>query len=85
MEALGTHFMIKSSTIMKLNLVGQWALMGRRRLNPFSGDSAFSSVVNQWDGGVSMVQGASRGIGLEFVSSPLFSFSQFRSYEITLF
>lgn len=27
---------------------------------------AFSSV--RWEGGVSMVQGASRGIGLEFVS-----------------
>ncbi|PKU77861.1 uncharacterized protein LOC110092780 [Dendrobium catenatum] len=27
----------------------------------------FSSTVSQWEGGVSMVQGASRGIGLEFV------------------
>lgn len=29
---------------------------------------AFSSAAAIWDGGVSMVQGASRGIGLEFVS-----------------
>lgn len=74
MTAIGTHFTIKSNTIMKLNLVGQWVLMGRRRLNPFSGGRALSSVVNQWDGGVSMVQGASRGIGLEFVSSHYFFF-----------
>ncbi|KAG6382328.1 hypothetical protein SASPL_141973 [Salvia splendens] len=71
MAAIGTHFTIKSNRIMKLNLVGQWVLMGRRRLNPVSGGRAFSSVVNQWDGGVSMVQGASRGIGLEFVKQLL--------------
>ncbi|KAG6398127.1 hypothetical protein SASPL_139579 [Salvia splendens] len=71
MATIVTHFPIKSNTIMKLNLVGQWVLMGRRRLNPFSGGRAFSSVVNQWDGGVSMVQGASRGIGLEFVKQLL--------------
>ncbi|XP_057812211.1 uncharacterized protein LOC131026361 [Salvia miltiorrhiza] len=71
MEAFGTHLMTKSNTIMKLNLVGQCVLMGRRLLNPFCGGRAFSSVVNQWDGGVSMVQGASRGIGLEFVKQLL--------------
>ncbi|KAL0398192.1 UNVERIFIED_CONTAM: hypothetical protein Sradi_2162500 [Sesamum radiatum] len=54
--------------MMKLNSFGQWVLMGRRCLNPFSRACMFSSAVKQWEGGVSMVQGASRGIGLEFVS-----------------
>ncbi|KAK4399472.1 hypothetical protein Sango_1422700 [Sesamum angolense] len=53
--------------MMKLNSFGQWVLMGRRCLNPFSRACMFSSAVKQWEGGVSMVQGASRGIGLEFV------------------
>nr|GMD02426.1 C-factor-like isoform X1 [Ipomoea batatas] len=38
--------------------------------SPFS-TSAFSSASKQWNGGVSMVQGASRGIGLEFVKQLL--------------
>ncbi|KAH6758872.1 hypothetical protein C2S51_019107 [Perilla frutescens var. frutescens] len=71
METLGTRFRIKSNTIMKLNLMGQWVLMGRRRLNPLSGSRAFSSVISECNGGVSMVQGASRGIGLEFVKQLL--------------
>ncbi|CDP12601.1 unnamed protein product [Coffea canephora] len=33
----------------------------------FSSSSTSASSVPKWDGGVSMVQGASRGIGLEFV------------------
>lgn len=33
-----------------------------------SSSSSFSSDAVKWEGGVSMVQGASRGIGLEFVS-----------------
>ncbi|KAK4440283.1 Benzil reductase ((S)-benzoin forming) IRC24 [Sesamum alatum] len=53
--------------MMKLNSFGQWVLMGRRCLNPFSRACMFSSAVKQLEGGVSMVQGASRGIGLEFV------------------
>lgn len=53
--------------MMKLNSFGQWVLMGRRWLNPFPRACMFSSAVKQWEGGVSMVQGASRGIGLEFV------------------
>lgn len=86
METLGTNFLIKSNTIMKLNLAGQWVSLGRRRLNCFSGGRVFSSAANQRDGGISMVQGASRGIGLEFVSSLFFFFSlsQSKYYEITL-
>ncbi|XP_019200211.1 PREDICTED: uncharacterized oxidoreductase C663.09c [Ipomoea nil] len=38
--------------------------------SPFS-TSPFSSASKQWNGGVSMVQGASRGIGLEFVKQLL--------------
>nr|GMC98725.1 C-factor-like isoform X1 [Ipomoea batatas] len=38
--------------------------------SPFS-TSAFSSASKQWNSGVSMVQGASRGIGLEFVKQLL--------------
>ncbi|KAL0442384.1 UNVERIFIED_CONTAM: Benzil reductase ((S)-benzoin forming) IRC24 [Sesamum latifolium] len=53
--------------MMKLNSFRQWVLTGRRCLNPFSRARMFSSAVKQWEGGVSMVQGASRGIGLEFV------------------
>lgn len=36
-----------------------------RLINP---RASFSSSAVKWEGGVSMVQGASRGIGLEFVS-----------------
>lgn len=44
-----------------------WAL----RSIPRASFSSASGSVN-WDGGVSMVQGASRGIGLEFVSISVF-------------
>ncbi|KAL7089574.1 hypothetical protein ACP275_13G193600 [Erythranthe tilingii] len=53
--------------MMKLNFVAQWVLMGRRIQKPFSRPRMFSSAIKQCEGGVSMVQGASRGIGLEFV------------------
>ncbi|XP_012827481.1 PREDICTED: uncharacterized oxidoreductase C24B10.20 [Erythranthe guttata] len=54
--------------MMKLNFVAQqWVLMGRRIQTPFSMPRMFSSAIKQCEGGVSMVQGASRGIGLEFV------------------
>ncbi|KAK6123816.1 hypothetical protein DH2020_042417 [Rehmannia glutinosa] len=55
----------------KLNNVGQWVLMGRRCLKPLARNRVFSSATKQWEGGVSMVQGASRGIGLEFVKQLL--------------
>lgn len=70
MEIPGTPFSIKPNSTMKLNFVGQWVLLGRRRCpKSFSGVRTFSSEIKQCDGGVSMVQGASRGIGLEFVSA----------------
>ncbi|KAG8385170.1 hypothetical protein BUALT_Bualt03G0014100 [Buddleja alternifolia] len=51
------------NTKMKLNFVGHWILIGK----PFQRARAFSSAIKQLEGGVSMVQGASRGIGFEFV------------------
>ncbi|XP_004135748.2 uncharacterized protein LOC101220494 isoform X1 [Cucumis sativus] len=38
-----------------------------RTLRSFARMPTFSSLSSKWEGGVSMVQGASRGIGLEFV------------------
>ncbi|KAL2494019.1 NAD(P)-binding Rossmann-fold superfamily protein [Forsythia ovata] len=56
---------------MKLNFVVQRVLMSSSYLMPFSRARMFSSTsfsaVKRWEGGVSMIQGASRGIGLEFV------------------
>lgn len=43
-----------------------------RLINP---RASFSSSAVKWEGGVSMVQGASRGIGLEFVSFFLICFT----------
>lgn len=43
--------------------------------------ASFSSSAVKWEGGVSMVQGASRGIGLEFVSFCFFySFALLHTY-----
>ncbi|KAI3455887.1 hypothetical protein Pfo_012550 [Paulownia fortunei] len=71
METLGTQSPINPNSMVKLNFVGQWVLMGRRCLKPFSRARVFSSAIKEWEGGVSMVQGASRGIGLEFVTQLL--------------
>ena len=46
--------------------------------------ASFSSLAAKWEGGVSMVQGASRGIGLEFVSSSVFFFSLAISIPVQL-
>ncbi|KAL6546273.1 hypothetical protein OROMI_021994 [Orobanche minor] len=67
MKTLGSQLSINPEAITKLNNVGQRFLMGRQSLKPFSRGRVFSSAAKQYDGGVSMVQGASRGIGLEFV------------------
>lgn len=51
------------------------AALRRMRVSGFATSS--SSSFPNWEGGVSLVQGASRGIGLEFVSlflDPSFSF-----------
>lgn len=49
------------------SLVGVTPLMSLRRNRTFAFTSSSDSAL-KWEGGVSMVQGASRGIGLEFVS-----------------
>lgn len=72
MGTVGARYSTNGNTMMKLNFVAQWVLVGKPIQKPISGTRLFSSSVKQWEGGVSMVQGASRGIGLEFVS-PLFS------------
>lgn len=60
-----------SNQKMKLNFVTQRAKrLYLRRGYTFS---TLASAV-RWEGGVSMVQGASRGIGLEFVSRIFFLF-----------
>ncbi|KAA0047063.1 C-factor [Cucumis melo var. makuwa] len=42
-------------------------MFAARTLRSFARSPTFSSLSPNWEGGVSMVQGASRGIGLEFV------------------
>ncbi|KAL3654611.1 hypothetical protein CASFOL_001596 [Castilleja foliolosa] len=71
METLGTQLSINTNTMTKLKIIGQWVLTGNRSLKPFPRCRVFSSAIKQWDGAVSMVQGASRGIGLEFVTQLL--------------
>ncbi|KAL8508272.1 hypothetical protein ACS0TY_018745 [Phlomoides rotata] len=71
MEILGTQLSITPNSSMKLDFVGQWVWLARRFPKPFSRVRTFSSEIKQCDGGVSMVQGASRGIGLEFVKQLL--------------
>ncbi|CAA0832265.1 NAD(P)-binding Rossmann-fold superfamily protein [Striga hermonthica] len=71
METLRISLSTNPETMTKLNIVGRWLFMGRRSLKPFSAGRVFSSAAKQWNGGVSMVQGASRGIGLEFVTQLL--------------
>lgn len=71
------------NTLMKTG--GAWlvspslAAVRRMSVAGFATSSSSSSLPN-WEGGVSMVQGASRGIGLEFVSFlNLLTFIQLRS------
>lgn len=68
-----------SSCRMKFNLLSQRIFMARPYLGPVLERRryAFSTSASAptWEGGVSMVQGASRGIGLEFVSLLSFSLS----------
>lgn len=52
------------------SLVGVTPLMSLRRNRTFAFTSSSDSAL-KWEGGVSMVQGASRGIGLEFVKQLL--------------
>ncbi|XP_051128892.1 uncharacterized protein LOC127249880 isoform X3 [Andrographis paniculata] len=58
---------LQNITVMKPNFAGKWVSMVRRSMEPISRARVFSSAIKDWEGGVSMVQGASRGIGLEFV------------------
>lgn len=56
---------------MKPNFIAQRVWMSNAYLMPLSRgrmlSSSSMSAVKRWEGGVSMIQGASRGIGLEFV------------------
>ncbi|CAI9089541.1 OLC1v1024129C1 [Oldenlandia corymbosa var. corymbosa] len=64
---------------MKLHLVTRAVFMARPFLKHFAttraSSSSYSTLASssatKWDGGVSLVQGASRGIGLEFVKQLL--------------
>lgn len=74
--------------MINMSFIGQWIFVATPFLMSFARTRMFSSAsVKFREGGVSMVQGASRGIGLEFVSPfpfPLIKRKNFAFVQIKL-